>query len=172
MSETVTLGGRFFEITDKDDLTFDQHVWLEVATLEANLGPHLLKKLAPILEKAVAEDKDPSPEAAEEFAHDMVIEACRDGKHLDILAGMFTEIGTPWTRKTAEENREFFANLKGENIQPMMQMLQQAIVAFFFSGLDSLRTSESSLSPLEQLSSVRMGMGESGLGDDSGRSDS
>jgi hypothetical protein len=153
MENTVTLGGRHFQITEKDDLTFDQNVWLEIATLESGLGVHMQKKLAPVLERAAVDEKFTDDEA-EDLAQSIVVEACRTGKHLDVLAGMLTEVGVTWTRKQAEKNMEFFATLKGGEIAKITSVLQQCIVAFFWSGLELLKSSPNSGSAADVLSSI------------------
>ncbi len=174
MSETITLGGRAFRASEPDDVTYDQYAWIQSAADKAGLGAELQKRVIPMVEAAVKDEKPASEQDAEDMATAIVMRCYHERAHLNVLAGNLVEVGTAWSYESAVKNRDFFGSLKGDDIATVQLLLTQLVLAFFWSGLDSMTTSPRFLSPRE-ISSVE-GMGsqmESGsdLDSDSGNSE-
>lgn len=142
--EQVMLGGRVFRPADADEVTFDQYTWIQVAATNAGLGKELMERISPHIEAAVENKTTMDEGLAEDISIAIVHRCFEKGAHLDILSGILVEPGVEWTRQRAEDNREFIARLKGEDIEKVQAILLQGILGFFFKGLDSIRTSPNS----------------------------
>lgn len=136
------LGGRVFKPTEADNVTFDQYAWIQSAADKAGLGEELKSLIEPLIEAAKNGEADSVVNVSAEKMATAIVLRCYDNRaHLDVLAGTLVEVGKLWTHERAEKNREFFGSLKGEDIEKVQLLLSQLVLAFFWSGLDSMMTS-------------------------------
>lgn len=146
----VTLGGRVFVASNAEEMTFDQYAWVQMSADKAGLGTELVERLGPVLNRALDEEVALSENEAEELTNAIVMRCYEQRAHVELLSGILVQKGEEWTYESATENREFLGTMKGKaDIEVANIILAQAIVGFFWSGLDSMLSSQKS-SPLAQ----------------------
>lgn len=148
--DAVELGGKVFVPTPDDEVVFAQRAYLQTAAQSAGLGQELVKAFEPVLDQVTAGgemDRDTLNGAAWQI----ISRAMETDAYLRVIAGALVEEGKEWTRLDADANCEFFARLKGDDIQVLEEVLIAAIMGFFVSGLKSTLTSQRSSEVRERL---------------------
>jgi hypothetical protein len=138
--EQFELGGRVFEPVPDEDTTFEQFSWMSVAMDKAGVGDEMVDRLEPYLQKVLEEQK-PDDKDKRAIANFIINRCMQNAAHLDVLAGSIREVGQEWDRASAIANREFFAKCKGKDVTTLAEVMQQIVVAFFWTGLNSILTS-------------------------------
>jgi len=138
--EQFRLGGRMFETIPDEDITFEQWSWMSVAMEKAGAGDELIGRLEPFVDSAMNQRAMDDTEKRD-LSRAVLLRCMEHSAHLDLLAGSLRELGRPWAEESAKANREFFAKLKGNDIQKLADILQQVVIAFFITGLNSILTS-------------------------------
>lgn len=152
----VTLGGRVFVAADAEDMTFDQYAWVQQAADKAGLGQELVDRFTPVMEKALETGEGLDEDEAEKLTNAIISRCLRERAHLDVLAGMLTPKGEDWSWEGAEETKAFLGKMKGKaNIETAHALLAEAVVGFFWSGLDSMVSSLKSSDLAEAVEMVR-----------------
>lgn len=157
----VMLGGKAWDQIPENKVSFDQFAWLQTAADKAGLNTELKRAVEGIIGTALDDKVGLSDDAAEDLT-DMILRRCFEGgAHLDLLAGILVEKGRKWKRSEAEINREFFADLVGEDVEKMTMLIAQIALAFFWKGLESIATSQKSSSLLQVVAKVKQVQTES-----------
>lgn len=154
--EDVTVGGRTFRITSDEDVVFEQYGYIQKACADAGMGQEMFESMRPAIE-AIEGDAEVPDHLYRQIAETVLMRAFENRAYLDVCAGTLVEVGTEWTLASATENREYFARAKKADIPGLHQVIVQAVLGFFISGLNSMMTSPSSgngrqVSPIEGMS--------------------
>jgi hypothetical protein len=134
--KTIKLDGREFAEIDQA-LTSAQNDYIQ--------GHLALAGVTDLLVAAhTKKDEDTVGDMRREFITGILV----SGEKSAILAGCLTEVGTKWTRASAEKNRERFDEITDrEESSRMTTELVRLVIAFFQFGGTSSTTSPKSSSP-------------------------
>lgn len=167
----VTLGGRVFVAAETDDMTFDQYAWIQQAADKAGLGHELVGRMTPVIQKALDTETPLEENEATDLTNAIISRCYQQRAHLDVLAGILVPKGEEWTYELAEETKAFLGKMKGRpDIELANILLAQAVIGFFWTGLESMLTSLKSSDLVTVAAKVREEIG-SGLESDLGTSE-
>lgn len=141
--ETLELGGRTFVFTADDEVVFAQRAYITSAAKGAGLGDELMSAWMPLIEDVQA-GKGMDPAKLNAAAWQVVSRAMESDAYLRVIAGTLVEQGKRWDRADADANCEFFANLTGDDITVLEEVLIAAIMGFIVVGLKSTLISQRS----------------------------
>lgn len=129
--DTLRLDGRDFTPVGQD-LTMAQHDYVQSYLREAGC------------EEIIQSDAAP-----EEKSHELYRRIERAGVKQKLLAGILTEVGTKWTRKSADHNAERFDAITSKEERILIHEIMLFLVTgFFLSGEASSKTSPKSSAAL------------------------
>lgn len=142
--DTISLGGRVFETTPEEEVTFEQYAYTQKAASDAGMGEELMGTFQPMIEAISGESEELSEHEMNQITEKVLMRAFADRAYLKVLAGQLREVGKEWTPESAVANEKFFAGLKGDDIRKMHIVLVTAVMGFFIAGLRSMTTSKKS----------------------------
>lgn len=126
--QTITLGGRAFQVLTESTIRFDLHV---EATLRAN-DLHEIEKR--------------NDETPRQFADRLFAEIVATGKALEIVALFLVPVGEEWSVEGCGRMAEFLGSLTAAQDKAIVKdLVIQAFMGFFANGLSSIVISRTSL---------------------------